>query len=184
MIRIRFHGRGGHGIKTASRIVGTAAFLQGYHVQDSPIYGAERRGASIAAFTRIGRDEILERGVINRPDLIVIGDDTLLDDPAAGVLLGQHTASRLFINTASAEVLSEKYQLFAPVTALDVTELTLGALGKASALSSGLASAAVRLIGVITEKNLIDATREELEHAHLPADLIEKNIELAGDVFG
>ena len=32
MIRIRFHGRGGHGIKTASRIVGTAAFLAGYQV--------------------------------------------------------------------------------------------------------------------------------------------------------
>ena len=30
MIRIRFHGRGGHGMKTASRMVGTAAFLAGF----------------------------------------------------------------------------------------------------------------------------------------------------------
>lgn len=49
MIRVRFHGRGGQGAKTASRIVGTAAFLQGYTAQDSPIYGAERRGAPVAA---------------------------------------------------------------------------------------------------------------------------------------
>jgi len=34
----------GRGAKTASRIAGTAAFLEGYHARDSPIYGAERRG--------------------------------------------------------------------------------------------------------------------------------------------
>jgi len=184
VIRIRFHGRGGHGIKTASRIVGTAAFLAGYQVQDSPIYGAERRGASIAAFTRIGREEILERGVIARPDLIVIGDETLLDDPAAGVLDGQHTATRLFINTASQGVLSEKYELLAPITALDVTQLTLDAFGKASALSTGLASAAARLIGILSETNLLEATQEELAHGHLPAELIEQNVDLARDIFG
>ena len=62
MIRIRFHGRGGHGVKTASRIAGTAAFAAGFEVQDSPIYGAERRGAAVAAFTRIDTEQILERG--------------------------------------------------------------------------------------------------------------------------
>jgi len=53
MLRIRFHGRGGQGMKTASRIVSTAAFREGLSAQDSPIYGAERRGAPVAAFTRI-----------------------------------------------------------------------------------------------------------------------------------
>ncbi len=53
MVRIRFHGRGGQGMKTASRIVGSAAFRAGYVVQDSPIYGAERRGAPMAALVRI-----------------------------------------------------------------------------------------------------------------------------------
>ena len=63
MIRVRFHGRGGHGVKMASRILGTAAFLAGRHVQDSPVYGAERRGAAVTAFTRIDDEPILERGV-------------------------------------------------------------------------------------------------------------------------
>jgi Pyruvate/2-oxoacid:ferredoxin oxidoreductase gamma subunit len=45
MLRIRFHGRGGQGMKTASRILGSAAFHAGLVVQDSPVYGAERRGA-------------------------------------------------------------------------------------------------------------------------------------------
>ena len=39
MYRIRFHGRGGQGIKTAGRILGTAFFQEGYEVQDAPRYG-------------------------------------------------------------------------------------------------------------------------------------------------
>ena len=77
MIRIRFHGRGGHGTKTASRIVGTAAFLGGYQAQDSPFYGAERRGAAVVAYTRIDQDPILERGLIEQPDFIILADETL-----------------------------------------------------------------------------------------------------------
>jgi len=41
MYRIRFHGRGGQGMKTSSRILGTAFFYEGYEVQDAPKYGAE-----------------------------------------------------------------------------------------------------------------------------------------------
>jgi pyruvate ferredoxin oxidoreductase gamma subunit len=41
MLRIRFHGGGGQGMKTASRIAGTAAFWEGHQAQDSPVYGAE-----------------------------------------------------------------------------------------------------------------------------------------------
>jgi pyruvate ferredoxin oxidoreductase gamma subunit len=41
LYRVRFHGRGGQGMKTASRLLGSAAFHAGYIVQDSPLYGAE-----------------------------------------------------------------------------------------------------------------------------------------------
>lgn len=97
MIPIRSHGRGGHGIKTASRIVGTAAFLAGYQVQDSPIYGAERRGAPVTAITRFDTSPILERGVITQPDLIICGDETLLESPATGILSGVEHASVVVI---------------------------------------------------------------------------------------
>ncbi len=52
MFRIRFHGRGGQGMKTASRILGTAFFKAGYQVRDAPRYGAERRRAPIFAYGR------------------------------------------------------------------------------------------------------------------------------------
>jgi len=87
MYRIRFHGRGGQGMKTASRILGTALFLEGYEVQDAPRYGAERRGAPIFAFVRAARKIINERGIIAVPDLVVVADDTLVPVPAAWLRL-------------------------------------------------------------------------------------------------
>ncbi len=183
MIRIRFHGRGGHGVKTASRIVGTAAFIAGHHTQDSPVYGAERRGAAVVAFTRVDSEPILERGVIEAPELIVIGDETLLGDPGAGALVGQQIARSVFINTDDATALIEKHQIQPEVIGLDVTARTLDKLGKASALSVGLASATARLIGVISEEQLLEATREELEHAGLGEEQLERNLALARDIF-
>jgi pyruvate ferredoxin oxidoreductase gamma subunit len=60
MLRIRFRGRGGQGMKTASRIVGSASFREGRHAQDSPGYGADRRGAPMVALTRIADEPISE----------------------------------------------------------------------------------------------------------------------------
>lgn len=183
MIRIRFHGRGGHGVKTAARIVGTAAFLAGRQVQDSPVYGAERRGAAVTASARIDQAPILERGVIDTPDLIVIADETLLDDRGAAVLRGQESASAVFVNAAGDRDLSQQHAIKPRVLTLDLTRRTLETLGKASALSAGLAAAAARLIGIISEEQLIAAVREELGELHAAEDLIEKNVQIARAVF-
>ncbi len=100
MVRVRFHGRGGHGVKTSSRILGSAAFAAGFQVQDFPIYGAERRGAPVVAFTRFDLEPILERGPIAHPDLVIVADETLLGEAAAGVTAGAADARALFVNAA------------------------------------------------------------------------------------
>jgi pyruvate ferredoxin oxidoreductase gamma subunit len=102
MFRIRFHGRGGQGMKTASRILGTAFFREGFEVQDAPRYGAERRGAPIFAYVRAAREPIHERGVITRPDLVIVADDSLIAVPAAGVLPGIGDATVLLFNSSEA----------------------------------------------------------------------------------
>ena len=81
-------------MKTASRILGSALFQQGYEVQDAPRYGAERRGAPIFAYVRADKKPINERGIIHRPDLVIVADDTLVAIPAAGVLAGMRHALR------------------------------------------------------------------------------------------
>jgi len=98
VLSIRFHGRGGQDAKTASRILGTAAFLEGFQAQDSPIYGAERRGAPVSAYTRIATEPIRERGFIAYPDLVVVADASLIQDPPAHVLDGIDQETAVFVN--------------------------------------------------------------------------------------
>jgi pyruvate ferredoxin oxidoreductase gamma subunit len=170
-------------VKTASRIVGTAAFHAGFQCQDSPVYGAERRGAAVTAFTRISDEPILERGMISDPDLIVLADETLLSDPSAAVLAGQQSTSAIFINCTAAERLIEQHGIRLPVYTFDVTNRTREVLGRASALSAGLGAAAARLIGIINEATLLAAMREEFEHLGVPPDVVDKNVQIGREVF-
>jgi pyruvate ferredoxin oxidoreductase gamma subunit len=179
VLRVRFHGRGGHGIKTASRILGTAAFLSRLQAQDSPVYGAERRGAALAAFTRIDAQPICERGAVTDPDLILVADETLLADPAAGVLTGEF-ASAMFVNsTREGSSLRGLYAIPCPVLTLDLTSMTIELLGRGSALSAALGAAACALAGLKPDDLVIDAVREELADLRLPPEMIDRNIEVA-----
>ena len=69
MIEVRFHGRGGQGVKVASRILGRAGFLSDLQVQDFALFGAERRGAPVVSFTRLSDEPIDQRGYIEGPNL-------------------------------------------------------------------------------------------------------------------
>jgi pyruvate ferredoxin oxidoreductase gamma subunit len=162
MFRIRIHGRGGQGIKTASQILGTAFFLESHEVQDAPRYGAERRGAPIFAYVRAARHPINERGVISRPDLVVVADDTLVPIPAAGVLQGlaKHAVvllcSDLPVDTWRARLPLCKAVLTLP---LGDEAANHGALPHLGARCAG---AAARLVGVIRRDTLQQALEEEL----------------------
>lgn len=192
LIRVRIHGRGGHGIKTAGRIVGTAAFLAGFQAQDAPIYGAERRGAAVASFVRISDRPILERGPIGAPDVLVVADETLVADSTAGVVAGQAGARAIFVNTLDPVALRTSFPSGKTqgedaaderLQGLDLSGRTKAALGRASALSAGLAAAAARLTGVIPVDSLVAALREEFAELGVAADVQEKNVELAVAVF-
>jgi len=155
MYRIRFHGRGGQGIKTASQILGSAFFHAGYDVQDAPRYGAERRGAPIFAYVRASRAEIHERGVITRPDLVVVADASLVPVPAAGVLEGLSKRTLFLIASAdAAEVWRDRLKLAGPV-------LTLPVDADSARVGVSCAGAAARLVGVISRECLADAIRDE-----------------------
>ena len=170
-------------MKTAGRVAGTAAFLAGFHAQDSPVYGAERRGAAVAAYARMGVEPIRERGVIDRPDLIVVADETLLSDASAGVLAGADSAAAIVVNTDHPESLDLPAALRPRLVACDLTGRTIAALGRASALSAPLAAAACRLVGVIGLPHLLAALEQELDELGLSRRVIEQNLGLARDLY-
>ena len=181
MYRLRFHGRGGQGMKTASRILGTAFFLAGFEVQDAPRYGAERRGAPIFAYVRADRRPINERGVIRRPDLVIVADETLVLIPAAGVLEGITPETTLLISsTESPGVWRERLNLSGPVLTLPHAATLTDPLEYRFIGAAG-AGAAARMVGVIPRDSLAQAIREEL--APLGEAVIARNLAHALEAF-
>jgi len=90
MIEIRIHGRGGQGAVIASEVLAMAAFREGKHVTSFPAFGVERRGAPVAAFTRIDDRPIRLKCEIYAPDHVVVLDPSLLQvvDVTAGLKPG------------------------------------------------------------------------------------------------
>jgi len=180
MYRIRFHGRGGQGMKTASRILGTALFIEGYEVQDAPRYGAERRGAPLFAYVRAAREPINERGVITNPDLVVVADETLVPVPAAGVMQGICEGTVLLIDSAEPpETWNERLNAPGPVIVLpapkgrDPSEVAF--------VGSECAGAAARLLGVVSASSLQAAIEQEL--SSMDAATVAKNVAAAHAAF-
>ncbi|MDD9937179.1 MAG: 2-oxoacid:acceptor oxidoreductase family protein [Myxococcales bacterium] len=180
MLRIRFHGRGGQGMKTASRILGTALFLDGFEVQDAPRYGAERRGAPIFAYVRADSREIHERGIIDRPDLVVVADDSLCQVPAAGVRLGLSAQTVVLIRSREdAATWRERLRVPGPMLVLPASSTDDD--GGESLLGAECVGAAARLLGVVTRDSLKAATGQELER--LPEEVRARNVRAALRVF-
>lgn len=90
MLEIRIHGRGGQGAVLASQILGYAFFLQGMYSQSFPTFGAERRGAPVAAFVRADTEYIHLRSPVLQPDHVLVLSTKLAEtvDVASGLQPG------------------------------------------------------------------------------------------------
>lgn len=173
MYRMRFHGRGGQGMKTASQILGAAFFREGFEVQDAPRYGAERRGAPVFAYVRAAHEPINERGVITRPDLVIVADETLIPVPAAAVLQGVSPRTVLLISsTEPVDLWRQRLSLQGPILPLPASTKDGVAPAHVSAICAG---AAARLTGVIGRDKLAQAIRDELPREG-GATIVEANL--------
>lgn len=177
MYRIRFHGRGGQGIKVTSRILGTALFMKGYEVQDAPRYGAERRGAPIFAYVRASKDTIFERGIVRNPNLIIVADESLIPIPAAAVRQGADKHTVLLLNT-KLDPQTWKERLNFPGTVLSFDAHSwIEKREEERYIGAACVGAASRLLGLFDETTLKEAINEELQE--MKSEIIEKNIAIA-----
>lgn len=174
MYRIRFHGRGGQGMKMASHILGTAFFLAGFEVQDAPRFGAERRGAPVFAYVRAQKNPIKERGIISHPGLILVADESLVPMPVAGILHGVDFKSVLFLNSREdAATWKERLNFPGPVLAMDLIGGDLNVPGGQKFFGAICAGAAAALVGVIPKEILLRAIEAEL--THVESEVIREN---------
>ena len=148
-------------------------------VQDAPRYGAERRGAPIFAYVRADRQVIQERGVIHRPDLVIVADDSLVPVPGAGVLSDLDGHSVLLINS------DESPQIWQHRLNIQNTILNLPAEAEERAelrfIGAACSGEAARLVGVISRESLSQAIRDEI--TPLGNTLVETNLNKALNAF-
>ena len=78
VVEIRFHGRGGQGAVTAAQLLVEAALIENKWGQAIPLFGAERRGAPVVAFARIGSSRKTFHSSVRSPDVVVVLDPYVL----------------------------------------------------------------------------------------------------------
>ena len=97
MKEIRIHGRGGQGAVLAARMLASAFVAEGKYVASFPMYGFERRGAPVVAFTRIDDKPIREKTQIYNPDCLIVIDPGLLTLPT--LFTGLRPESAFILNS-------------------------------------------------------------------------------------
>lgn len=168
MKEIRWHGRGGQGGFTASRLLGIAAgMFENKYALAFPSFGPERRGAPVLAFTKIDDKKIHDRSEVIACDYVVIMDETLINQS-----ITNHTKTEtVFIINSK---YPEKHTVLKNHTtlAIDATGIALETLGK-PITNTAMYGALVAASGLVSLESAINSIRQEMKPA-----LINKNIEI------
>lgn len=163
LFEIIWHGRGGQGAVTASKIVAEAALSEGKHIQAFPEYGAERSGAPVRSFTRISTNPLHIHSQIKHPNAVVVLDPTLLD--AVDVAEGLKDDGALIINTplSPAEIRVKLGLKGFRVFTVDATSIAIEKLGR-NIPNTPMIGALVKVTKATDIKNLIDDFRRAYAH--------------------
>ena len=176
MKEIRWHGRGGQGGFTASRLLGIAASVHGgKHALAFPSFGPERRGAPVLAFTKIDDTKIHDRSEVQNSDYVVVMDETLV---TPGFEKGIRAGATILINTENIEKYREVLKGFL-VMGIDASTLAMEILGRPitnTAMYGALAAAS----GLVSKEAAIASIRTEMKPklAELNVKIVEKAFEL------
>lgn len=169
MVEVRIHGRGGQGNVVAAYLLAAAAIEEGRYAQAFPAFGAERRGAPVAAFVRISDRPIRERCQVREPGFLIIQDQSLLNVP--GVTDGLVAGGGILVNSAgSSEALSA--QLGRNAVAMNAGALAREYIGRPvpnTALLAGFLA--------LTELLPLEALTKALA-ARFKGEVLERNTQL------
>ena len=163
IVEIRWHGRGGQGVKTASLLLADAAFNTGKYVQGFPEYGPERMGAPITAYNRISDQRSTVHSNIYFPDYVVVVDETLLS--AVDVTAGLKKEGAIVINSSKSPAelrpLLKGYE--GRVCTIDAGKISEEELGK-NFPNTPMLAAIVKVSGVIGEEEFIKDMEGSFKH--------------------
>ena len=161
MIEIRFHSRGGQGAKTAATFLADAFGRAGSFVQAFPDFGPEREGAPMKTYLRIDRNPVRVVEGIKEPTIIIIIDETLLDNP--GVKEGMTNKTVTIVNSCDSNYkIKKEHKYKGKVLTLNAMEIAKRRIGKPIP-NTVMLGALIRVLG--DEKVTIDKFAKFIEKA-------------------
>jgi len=176
---IRWHGRGGQGAVTSSKILAAAAFRSGFAgVTAAPTFGAERRGAPVTASTRFDDAPIRVYSQVVEPYVVVVLDESLLK--VANATAGLRSGGVIIVNTkrSAAELgLGENVR----VVTSDVTGASEAVgliIGGEPMVNTAILGAIAKATGLITMDSIQDAISDVF-----PSGPATKNIAAAWTTY-
>ncbi len=171
MIEIRIHGRGGQGVVVASKVLAVAAAKEGKRVQSFPTFGPERRGAPVAAFTRIDDKAVRLKCAIYHPDHVLVLDPVLhqMVDVTAGLKEGGWIVINSEANRESFGFPKEWKLGVVDGSAISLRH-KLGTKTE-PIVNMAMLGAFSRVTNVIGMSSLIEAIRENFPTHHKPNEL-------------
>ena len=158
MLEIRWHGRGGQGAVTSVEMLTLAAIGEGKCAQGFPSFGPERRGAPVAAFTRIDDKRIKVRSAIYNPDVVVVLDSSLVS--LVNVTEGLKSDGTLVVNTTkSPEELKKELNFQGKVATVDASRIAWEELG-VPITNTTMLGALIKAVKIVK----LDSVKAPMEH--------------------
>lgn len=174
LIEIRWHGRGGQGAVTVSKMLAESAMGEGYHVQAFPEYGAERMGAPVQSFTRISKEPIIIHSHVENPQIVLVLDPSLIG--SIDILEGLDIKGTIIINStqAPAEIRKTLNVGERKAFTVDANTISLEELGRVIP-NTPLLGAFSRASGLVNIDNIEKAVKKQLSKK-FPASIVDANI--------
>jgi len=170
LVEIRWHGRGGQGIVSVSRLLAEAALMDKKYVQSFPEFGPERSGAPVRGFTRIADEPISMHSQIYNPNVVVIVDPTLLGTDVTSGLAEDGTiiANTELTPTELGKTLRTDK---AHVYAVNAKKIALDILGR-PIYNTAMLGALLKVAPLVSFESVQKAVK-----ARFPGTLGDKNVE-------
>ncbi len=162
IIKIRLHGRGGLGAKTAAQFIVEAAIMRGKYIQAYPEFGPERSGAPTRAFVKIADFPIKSHEPITSPDIILAIDHNLILDPQnlAAVLIGDcKEAVYIFNSHEEPGDLKKRLKIKGKVYTVDATAIAIEEM-KENRPNTPILGALIKITNVVPLSSLLEVVEK------------------------
>jgi len=176
LTEIRWHGRAGQGIVTASELLAESALREDKYFQAFPDYGPERMGAPIRAYTRISNQPIDVHYQILQPEVVVVVNPNLLG--VENLVEGLVDKGIVVVNSPETPQ-KVRSRLGLPengvrVFTVDATQIALETL-KRDIPATLMLGAIVRATGLVDLEHVIETVLEKLGEK-LRGEVVEANV--------